>query len=511
MKRVYRFIILMLIVLNSKTAFALNIEEQISNCKPVAMYGVLSTVDEMDTVKFGKYPQNTANKMEDIEWLVLDRDTKNHKALLLSKYILDNVSFNNKEGECKWEESALRKWTNETFYNKAFNADEKKQILLESHISDSFRDGGKEVSDKVFILSSKEVEKYFKKDNMIDENKRLATRGTKYAQNVDNNGIKLWVRDNTGEHTFGVTEDGLYYEHIVERYKDEALKYEWCIGNSFFWLRTNGLDLKSVARVNSVGGLLVGESNYSVVNAQGGMRPAVWVKYDKEEIVDTENVDDIEIIEFGKYKQNINEEGTDYEESPIEWMVLETDETNKRKLIISKYIIETKIAYNSGKDKKITWESSSMRKWLNETFYDKAFSDEEKKRIKEVTLKNNDNDDYMTLGGKDTVDKVFLLSIDEAKKYFASNSIDNKDQLNRYAATKGTAWTIHRHLKKIRNDRKNEYEEWARENSTYFLRSPGGEQGYVATIGPDAIISSGGSVASATALGVRPAMWIEDK
>ena len=243
-----------------------DIEEQISKARSVSTYGVMSTIDEMDTVTFGSYPQSStsANKLEPIEWIILERDYKNNRALLLSKYILDNVSFNSEHKICKWKESELRQWMNQTFYDKAFNDNEKNQIVEDTHLSDYFFDDEQvdAVTDKVFLLSETEVNKYFKRYDMLEENKRLATRGTNYAKNVDNNGVKLWVRENTGENTFGSNDNGsIFYNIIVERNKDEALKFEWCIGNSFYWLRTNGIDLTSVARVNSNGAVIRSTSN----------------------------------------------------------------------------------------------------------------------------------------------------------------------------------------------------------------------------------------------------------
>ena len=493
-----------------------DIEEQISKAKLVSTYGDMSTIDEMDIVTFGSYPQSStyADKLEPIEWIVLERDSKNNRALLLSKYILDNVSFNSEPKECKWKDSELRQWMNQTFYDKAFNENEKNQIVEDSHISDGFRDDKEvdTVTDKVFILSETEAKKYFKRYDMTEENKRLATRATNYAKNVDNNGIKLWVRENTGENTFGITEDGIFYNRIVERYKDEALKFEWCIGNSFYWLRSNGIDLTSVARVNSNGALVRSMSNYSVANCQGGTRPAVWVRYNKEKNNNSEKViGDFESIKFGKYNQSYNSEKSDWNEDPIEWIILEKDSENKRALIISKYILDVRFnVYKSG-EKNTTWENSNIRTWLNNEFYNTAFTEEEKNKIKEVQLVNEDNDDYMTLGGRDTTDKIFLLSISEARKYFSNgDNLGNKDQLVRAGAAKGTQYAEYRKLGKIRKDKQDEYEEWMLENSAYNLRSPGGAQASTAAVGPDAIISTSGNVGSGlNRRGVRPAMWIE--
>ena len=54
-----------------------------------------------------------------------------------------------------------------------------------------------------------------------------------------------------------------------------------------------------------------------------------------------------------------------------------------------------------------------------------------------MQLVNEDNGDYMTLGGRDTLDKIFLLSIREARKYFSNgDNLGNKDQLVRAGAAR---------------------------------------------------------------------------
>lgn len=70
----------------------------------------------------------------------------------------------------------------------------------------------------------------------------------------------------------------------------------------------------------------------------------------------------------------------------------------------------------------ITWENSYLRRWLNSTFYEENFSNEEKQKIVTSLLINHDNEyakinnlDYES--GNDTMDNIFLLSINEAKMY----------------------------------------------------------------------------------------------
>ncbi len=86
-------------------------------------------------VEFGVYEQNkdTNDGAEPIEWYVLD--VKDDKALLLSKYVLENMPYHKYEEEITWKNCTLREWLNGTFYENAFNAEEKQRIattLLEN-------------------------------------------------------------------------------------------------------------------------------------------------------------------------------------------------------------------------------------------------------------------------------------------------------------------------------------------------------------------------------------------
>ena len=101
-----------------------------------------------------------------------------------------------------------------------------------------------------------------------------------------------------------------------------------------------------------------------------------------------------------------------------EWRVLEVK--NNTALIITEYIIEQRAYHNAYKD--ITWADCSLRKYLNNEFYDR-FSAAEKSRIIPVLNKNPDNQWYGTKGGRDTQDSIFLLSIEETVcRYFGDSS-----------------------------------------------------------------------------------------
>ena len=118
-------------------------------------------------------------------------------------------------------------------------------------------------------------------------------------------------------------------------------------------------------------------------------------------------------IKFGVYEQdNVTSNGKE----EIEWVVLAVDDRNA--LIISKYALDCQ-QYNTMND--TTWETSSLRTWLNGAFYDAAFGANHLLMIQSTTLTADENPPYGTSPGNNTTDKVFLLGITEANKYFSTD------------------------------------------------------------------------------------------
>ena len=123
-----------------------------------------------------------------------------------------------------------------------------------------------------------------------------------------------------------------------------------------------------------------------------------------------------DVINFGSYEQD--NDLTNGSES-VEWQVLAVE--SGRALLISRYALDAK-PFNS-KWSRVTWEKSSLRKWLNKDFLNSAFSPGEQARILPVINRNPDNPTTGMPGGRDTKDRIFLLSIDEAKAYFHTDEI----------------------------------------------------------------------------------------
>ena len=193
-----------------------------------------------------------------------------------------------------------------------------------------------------------------------------------------------------------------------------------------------------------------------------------------------------EIVCFGSYEQDNN---TVNGKEDIEWLVLEKKED--RVLAISKYALDSQ-PFNTS-DTKVTWETCSLRRWLNSTFKNAAFNSAEQSSIISATVTTDKNPDWTSSPGNNTTDKVFLLSITEVKKYFFYET--RKCQPTKYAIEQGT----------IRNKKNPDEADW-------WLRTPGyseGNSNNFTYIDSDGSIKTFGMDANIQSWTVRPAMWIK--
>lgn len=81
------------------------------------------------------------------------------------------------------------------------------------------------------------------------------------------------------------------------------------------------------------------------------------------------------------------------------------------------------------------WKDCTLRKWLNEDFYNSSFNDEEKNRILVTSLHNEPNFEQWVSpvcmkvsckseGCDDTNDRIFLLSLSGFRKYYGEKCDD---------------------------------------------------------------------------------------
>ena len=94
----------------------------------------------------------------------------------------------------------------------------------------------------------------------------------------------------------------------------------------------------------------------------------------------------------------------------LEWVVLK--QVDGKTLVTTKYNIDSRHA--SEEKGAVTWENCTLRTWMNDEFYNSAFSDEEKAAILEETIDNSDDNFWTNAdSGEGTTDRVFAISYAE--------------------------------------------------------------------------------------------------
>jgi len=150
----------------------------------------------------------------------------------------------------------------------------------------------------------------------------------------------------------------------------------------------------------------------------------------------------------------------------------------------------------------VTWENADIRAYLNGIFYQK-FSDADKEKIQDTKTNNPATPWFDTPGGNETVDKVFLLSLEELANYLGDSGQlakkgwpQDKKDLSKPCIIEDEYNNLHKAI--------NEFGE----EFPYWLRSAGRDSTCAALVREDGSIDLGGESVDATA-GVRPAIWVK--
>lgn len=156
-----------------------------------------------------------------------------------------------------------------------------------------------------------------------------------------------------------------------------------------------------------------------------------------------------------------------YQGQKIQWRVLA--QNGKKRLLITDKILTQRPYHRQYID--VSWSRCSLRKWLNQEWIREAFSFEERTHILNTRVDNPANPKYQTNGGENTVDKIFLLNLQELAEYFPKAEDRAMD-----------CW--------------------------WWLRSPGCNLLTAASVYEDGSVYDTGINVHYTDGGVRPAMWI---
>ena len=258
-----------------------------------------------------------------------------------------------------WEESTVREWLNEKFYN-TFTEEEKTLITKTHNLNPASREygtpGGSDTDDHIFLLS-------------LDEASALDKK---------------------------IRHCGYWY----------GMKHQW------WWLRSPGVNANYTTYVGAGNNsdAKIDPKGDIAGNSAGAVRPALNIRFadhtagssinrspeeEKAELVAISDSQVGDVVAFGRYT----------------WYV--TDKTDGICTLLCQGAV-AEMPYNYSKTD-ITWENCSLRSWLNEDFYNCKFSDGERASIATThnTFTGSDSSYDMDCGN-DTDDKVYLFSYSES-------------------------------------------------------------------------------------------------
>lgn len=327
-----------------------------------------------DIITMGKYED------EDIEWEVMHRNfvIGEDKVIveLQSTCAIECLPFN-EDGESSWEDCTLREWLNNDFFEEAFTKSEKKSIIDTSY--SMYTGDARWLTDKVFLP---EYLKY--RMNPQDATCEPTDHTEDLGIQMENGSCKFWTRDvNLMRSAGGGTSVG---------------SFVMCLGT------------KSNNSGHGPDGLFSAEDV--------GVRPVISVEC--EGTFEMKDIDVADRVTLGTY-----------DEDPITWVVIESDKNGVN--LLSKYALE-KMKMDRDEDQ-TDFTKTDLHDWLNEDFYEEAFTTSDKKLIVA-----DDNDDNVTLIEKISIKDGFdrecmyelLLGCGYSRAYCEENDIPDRDVMDTF-------------------------------------------------------------------------------
>ncbi|MCH5266007.1 MAG: fibronectin type III domain-containing protein [Lachnospiraceae bacterium] len=505
---------------------------------------------DTDGTKYIVREDKSCYKWEPIKWRLLSINEDGTDAFLLADKSLDAGQYNTtKAPETSWENCSLREWLNGTFMTTAFTADEQKAIVkteIENKCNPYYGGGvekdavdGNPTEDYIYLLSIDEMidRKYGFVNNYIDsdgfDNKFDGTQ-TRAAESTDfaksnKGGDAYLLRTIAAFKGFVLCTDGLEDGGIpVTKLFGTEVDAEGCGIRPVLHLdltKTDGWNYAGQVKQDKteIAPDATPEVPTPTPIPQPGVTMAPGQIYPKNPVVDNDDhqKNTWDCIYFGNYyNTNItpavlseagehgavktDENGEKYitlheqgyfQYEPIKWRVLSINEDGTDAFLMADQVVDV-AQYFDRSDVEITWEKSNIRTWLNQDFLTTAFTPQEEEKIYDTNVKTADNPWSNEPGGNDTIDKVYLPSIEEMLEPDYGFSSDAEEMRVRevtatnYARAGGT--------------QKQTYDAFV----TYWLRSPGKQKGYPAATGWYGEIPENGSQAS-NYLGVCPVMHVD--
>ena len=186
----------------------------------------------------------------------------------------------------------------------------------------------------------------------------------------------------------------------------------------------------------------------------------------------------------------------------IKWRVLSV--SDGKAFLLADKGLDSK-AFNNGFNggTSSTWETCTLRSWLNDDFLN-AFSSSETNSICKVNIDNPDNASYETEGGNSTTDKVFILS--EAEAYDDANGFGNFFKRKTLAARTST---YAKAMGAVTGSGMLNYEKRRNVYCDWWLRTPGRDQLNFAFVSNYGDIVTFGDTASLGCYAIRPSIMLD--
>lgn len=165
----------------------------------------------------------------------------------------------------------------------------------------------------------------------------------------------------------------------------------------------------------------------------------------------------------------------------IKWRVLE--KKDGKVLLISDYIIDA-IIFSPKNEVISDWKNSFIREWLNDYFYNAAFTEEEKNAIIKSTIETD---------GVETEEKVFLLSTEDVtdRSLYFTNDSERIAKQTLYAVRRGA-------------------QTGDESAGRWWLRTPGTRENTVQVVRANGSLAENSYTVMSNDCGVRPAMWVDE-
>lgn len=288
-----------------------------------------------DVVTFGSYPQTAYGQVADIEWIVIGID--GGRIRLLSRYALDSKQYNEENTATSWQNSTLYDWLNRRFMFSAFSDDE--QMLLSSAVSLLTKEEAARLPDAIRICTS-----------------------TPYAvaQGADARCF-WWLSSYTG--AYDINDHGKQWT----AYCACAVLDNGEVADPGFQVSYTGKTVRPTVTVD------LGSSPApapvdppSDEPLQTGLRKDGW------ELASVSEIRLYDVLTLGNYPQTAY--GT---YAPIEWIVIGVN--GNRVTLLSRYALDSQPFHkeNAG----VNWQWCSLNDWLNGSFRNTAFADEERQLL----------------------------------------------------------------------------------------------------------------------------------